>query len=135
MKSSLKAVSKSFLGVDWGERRIGISFSPDGEHIFPREHLTSQSTAEGIRNLCAYIQEEKVDEVVFGLPLTLRGQEGAMAKEIKKIASQIREKTGVAIHFTDERHTTREAKTKEGSATFSRDSIAAHLILTAFLKK
>ena len=63
------------LGLDYGERRIGLALSDPLEIIAkPLTVIDRQKTADHISKISEIISERKVTSIVVGLPLTLKGQ-------------------------------------------------------------
>jgi putative Holliday junction resolvase len=82
----------------------------------------------------------RVEVVVVGLPLTMRGEEGAQAKKILGFSDTLRHRVSVPVQLVDERLTTvqGERALRETGATRRKrkqtiDQVAAQLILQQFL--
>lgn len=133
------------MGLDWGEKRIGIAIS-DELLLFahPLEIIENSSKTKTI--LENIIQKENIDEVVVGLPITLRGEMGKQAVKIKEeVEETFKDMTNIKIKlkFWDERMSTRHANRllKEvglrikgrGKSKKLDDKIAASLILQSYL--
>ncbi len=117
------------LGVDYGRKRIGLAWLQTGLDV-----VLPYGVAHSFEELVKLIKEEKVDKVVFGLPLTLEEMsENPNTKRIRKFADEIKKETGVEIDFADERLTTAEAMQMGGDATL--DEKAAMLILQTYLEE
>lgn len=130
------------IGLDLGSRRVGVALSdPLGMIASPYAVLTDTDPAA----LRAYLEElaarEGADEVVIGLPFTLRGEEGAQARWVREYAAALEDVPGVKVTFLDERLTSlearrrlREAGTPGGKARVKTDSAAAAVLLEAYLR-
>lgn len=133
------------MGLDWGEKRIGIAISDELlSFAHPLEIIKNSSKTKAI--LKNIIQKENIDEVVVGLPITLRGE---MGKQAIKIKEQVEETfkdmkdIKVKLKFWDERMSTRHANRllKEVRLRIKDrrkikkmdDKIAASLILQSYL--
>ena len=75
------------MGIDFGEKRIGIALSDeDGEFSFPHSVLeNSKNVVSKIKKVC---QENNVGQIVIGLPLDFRNKptdatEGAQNLKIR----------------------------------------------------
>jgi putative holliday junction resolvase len=94
------------LGLDWGEKRVGVAISDDrasfavGYGIWP--------TPEVLSRLARTIQEETIDFLVVGYPLTLRGEAGPKAQQVDRFIQTL-EQQGYAVIRWDERYTTQDA--------------------------
>ncbi len=133
------------MGLDWGEKRIGIAISDELlSFAHPLEIIENSSKTKAI--LKNIIQKENIDEVVVGLPITLRGE---MGKQAIKIKEQVEETfkdmkdIKVKLKFWDERMSTKHANRllKEVRLRIKDrrkikkmdDKIAASLILQSYL--
>ena len=95
------------LGIDLGERRIGIAIGDDGEGGFARGLVTvrrgsPERDAQLIEQLCA---EHGAAALVVGLPLRLDGTEGPQAELTRAWAAGIADRLGLPIAWRDERLT------------------------------
>ena len=117
------------LGVDYGRKNIGLAWlQEDLDVVLP------YGVVHSLEDLVKLIKTEKIDKVVFGLPLTLEEmEENPNTRRIRKFANEVKDKTKVKIDFADERLTTIEAKQMGGEATL--DEKAAMLILQTYLEK
>lgn len=124
------------LGVDWGTKRIGLAISdPSGTIAQPLATLRRRAGRRfPLRQLRAYLDEYHPVCIVIGLPLTPGGGEGDSARAVRETAALLGDKTGLPVHFVDERMTT--ARALEASAVGGRvdiDQRAAILLLQAWL--
>jgi putative pre-16S rRNA nuclease len=106
------------LGVDVGSVRIGLAISdPDGILATPLETVARGApppmATEGdqpstdMRRIVQLIQELHVAQVVVGLPLTLRGKEGAAAALSRTYAENLAKLIDpVPVALADERMST-----------------------------
>jgi putative Holliday junction resolvase len=130
------------LGVDWGERRIGLALSDETQLL--AQPLTTLTRRAGkrfpLRRLLALAQEHAVAAVVVGLPLDAAGEEGAAAAAARALADAIARHSGLPVELWDERFTTarvRGAVREMGGSTRGRradlDALAATLLLQHYL--
>lgn len=130
------------IGLDLGSSRIGVALSdPLGMLASPYEVLTGTDPAALRAYLMDLAEREGADEVVVGLPVTLRGEEGAQAEWVRGYAAALEGMPGIKVTFYDERLTSREARRRlqEAGTTGARarvktDSAAAALLLEAWLQ-
>lgn len=131
------------LGLDYGEKRIGIAISDeDKKFSFIRQVLSRQPEAElfsSLKNLC---QSEEVVKIIIGLPLDQAGDIGPAAAKVKEFGTNLAEQIGIPAEYMDERFTTTMAdkQFRQGglSSKDSRkniDSRAAQLILQTYLDR
>ena len=134
--------SGRLLGVDWGERRIGLALSDESQTL--AQPLTTLTRRPGkrfpMRRLLALLSEHGVAGVVVGLPLESDGSEGPPARAARELAAHIATRSGLAVTFADERMTTArvlQAVREMGGGTKGRkddlDALAATLLLQTYL--
>jgi len=130
------------LGVDWGERRIGLALSDEAQLL--AQPLTTLTRRTGkrfpMRRLLDLLDAHAVTGVVVGLPLDERGEEGAPARAARDLATAIGRQTGLPVSLWDERFTTARvlgAIREMGGSVRSRkadvDALAAALLLQHYL--
>ena len=133
-----------YLGVDYGERRIGLALSdPLGMIAQPLPTITRR---RGKRPPFAEIErivaEREVDAIVVGLPLDEHGDESEWTAEARAFGDKLGERTARPVHFVDERMTSARAERVIRESGLSRtkreekervDATAAVLILQMHL--
>ncbi len=99
------------LGVDWGEKRIGLALSDPGQRVaHPLGTLTRRAGQRfPMQRLRRYLDEHAPVGVVVGLPLESDGSEGAAAQAARATGALIAEKSGLPVTFVDERMSTARA--------------------------
>jgi putative transcription antitermination factor YqgF len=80
-----------------------------------------------------YIVEEKIEAMVFGLPLNNEGEETDACRDIRSLGSTIQEKMHIEVAYEDERFSSRLGDAMGGDA--SRDEKAAMAILDTYIQK
>ena len=117
-----------YLGIDYGEKRIGLALSdPEAKIAFPH------STVANIPDILKVIKDEGAGEIVVGLPYSLDGSESKQAEVIRGFAAELKSAVELPIVFENELFTSKIAE-----ATSSRehtDAAAAALILQSFLDR
>lgn len=100
------------VGVDLGERRIGIAVTDSGGVLAsPYTVIERSGDAEHDRRALAdVVRELRADVVVVGLPLTLAGKRGSAAELAVSEASALAEMLEMPVTTFDERLTTVEAE-------------------------
>jgi putative Holliday junction resolvase len=129
------------LGLDIGARRIGVAVSdPGGTVATPLKVLDARMVARDITPLRRLVEDYEVDLIVAGLPLTLAGDEGPQAVEVRRRAEELACLLRLPLELWDERlSTTEAARSMSASGVSARDSkgavdmVAAALILQGFL--
>lgn len=97
--------SGSILGLDPGERRIGVAMAvPGGSMALPLGVL--DATGDWGAALAELVAEHGVAAVVIGLPVSLSGSEGPAAARAREFAAGVGERLGLPVHLVDERLST-----------------------------
>lgn len=99
------------MGIDFGLKRIGIALSDImGFLASPYTTLYRTTMDEDLNFIKKIINENKVETVVFGLPLEMSGNSGVIVNFTKDFAERLKTLTGVKIVFVDERLSSIEAE-------------------------
>ena len=121
------------VAVDYGSARTGVAVSdPTGTIARPLGVVEGAGRDAGLRRLVELIREEEPERVVVGLPLTLRGEHGAQARETDAFVEALRAALDVPVESYDERFTTGLAASV-GSNEASEDARAAAHLLSSYL--
>ena len=94
-----------FLGLDWGEKRIGVATSDDRGVLAVGYGVWPARDAEFFPLLERTVKEEDITEIVVGYPITLRGEAGPKARQVDRFIAQL-EQRGYLIRRWDERYST-----------------------------
>ncbi|MCR4333465.1 MAG: Holliday junction resolvase RuvX [Patescibacteria group bacterium] len=129
-----------YLGVDYGQKRIGLSLSDEmGSMGFP--HSIVLNTPRLVGEICTLIAKENVGAVVIGESRSLAGEDNPIMKDARALGAQVTERSGVPVVYESEVFTSAEARrppTKEEKSRAPKkhpavDASAAALILTSYL--
>ncbi len=132
------------LGIDHGQRRIGLALSdPTGTIASPLPTLTRRrGKRPPIKALAEIAAEYHVEAIVMGLPLSPAGDETEWCAEIRRVGALLEDRTGTSVHYVDERMTSVQAERavrslglpkKERERKERIDAAAAVLILQRWL--
>ena len=129
-----------WLGIDYGERRIGIAIS-DELQFFARPYRTLPFDAELLPEIRKIVEQERVEGIVVGLPKNMNGTLGPSAVKAQAFADRLSgQLVSVKILLWDERLTTVEAqralRLAGKNARQSRkiiDQVAAQILLQSYL--
>ena len=124
------------LALDYGEARCGCALSdPTGTIVTPIDPVPRPGSKRGLATLRELVGERGVEQVVVGLPLSLRGTDTAQTRETRAFARRLAQRLGegVPVEMHDERFTTRIAQRMEGPFSASEDSRAAAHLLESWL--
>jgi putative holliday junction resolvase len=104
------------LGIDLGERRIGVALADDESSparplsTLKRSTKTDQD-ADNVRHL---VDRHGIDEIVVGLPLEASGDEGPQSALTRAWVNAIAPQLGARVVFRDERLTSHVAEGRLG---------------------
>jgi len=114
------------LGIDWGEKRIGLAVSAGG--LAEPFGVVGSST-----ELIELVRSEGIEKIVLGLP------EGRFEKRVRDLSKRIETELGIPVVLRSEVLTSRQALRKSieaGKSKKSRrnlDAQAAALLLQEYL--
>jgi putative Holliday junction resolvase len=129
------------LGVDLGQRRIGLALSDPGRTfaspLATIPFVSERKTAERLAELC---RQHGADQVVVGLPVRDDGSEGENCARSRRIVDRL-VALGIAAEPWDESWSTRDAAADLDTAGGSRasvrrriDQVAAALVLRDWME-
>lgn len=129
------------LGIDWGEKRTGVSISEELLKIAtPYKVIECSHEEQLIKEIEKICNEKKIDKIVVGLPLSLRGEIGWKAKKVLEFVENLKKAVGDIVDTWDERLTTvqitnvlKESKRKDAFKKGNSDKLAATVILQSYL--
>ncbi len=134
------------LGIDFGERRIGLALSDETGTI--ASPLTTLSRRRGKRPPLRQIEEAAhrhgVEALIVGLPLELTGEESFWSSEVRKVGRELAARLGIPVHMVDERMTSVRANRAVRGIGLPRrkreerervDAAAAAIILQSWLDR
>jgi len=120
------------MALDYGSARTGVAVSdPTGTIARPLCVVERAGTEAGLAELVRLVQEESAEQVIVGLPLTLRGTRGEQAEETELFAEKLRALLDVQVLLFDERFTTDLAQ--QTPSDTSLDARAAAHLLSGYL--
>jgi putative Holliday junction resolvase len=121
----------NFLGIDWGEKRIGIA-TGDSDTCLALP-LKTVSTLSELKKI---IKEEETDIIVLGSPDKMSGVKADNPKWLNFL-NKLRSETECIVEVFDERLSSLAGDALEGNKRekASRDEIAAAIILQDYLER
>ena len=110
------------LALDYGSARTGVAVSdPTGTLARPLGVVHQVRESDGFERLIDVIDIEQPEEIVVGLPLTLRGEHGLQAAETAEFVEALLGAVTIPVATYDERFTSKLAGGDDARA-------AAHLL-------
>lgn len=127
------------MGVDLGTTRTGVAIASAGI-AQPFTVLEERDDDRIVDRLAQLAGAEGIDEIVFGIPISLDATEGPAAVRARAIAERLAQRSGLPVHLWDERLTTAQAERSLVGAGVRRkrrrgvvDKLAATLLLQSYL--
>ena len=129
------------LGLDYGERRIGLAISDElGITAQGLPTLIRKTKKHDIDILAGYIRRYEVEKIVIGYPVRLDGSEGIQCQKVNRFANVLEQSFSLPVVKWSETLSTKEAEEiliQSGVSWRKRkdkvDQLAACIILQAFL--
>ncbi len=133
--------NRTFIGVDFGTRRIGIAKSdPTGLIASALQTLEVRSMKDAVEKTVALLKEYEPAGLVVGYPLLTSGDRSAKCDEIDDFIAKVTRAYPIDVYKVDERYTSQEAAgvihahgKRTGKDKKRIDRIAAVIILQRFL--
>ena len=125
------------LGIDPGERRIGLAISdPLGITAQGLDTFDVHSATDFLTHVGDVLARYGVDEIVVGHPIHLSGEPGESAAKARDLAEKLQERFEIDVKLWDERLSSVEAKRVlkgTGAEKGAVDKLAAVIILQSYL--
>ncbi len=125
------------LGVDFGERRIGLAITDDGGRLaVPLDTIDRETDRRAMYRIAALVAREGIGSLVVGEPRLLDGQPAENVARVRRFGERLAKVCKVPLYWVEETLTTREAdarlaaigrRPKQGDPR--RDMVAAQIIL------
>ena len=94
------------LGIDYGERRVGLALSDPMKIIAsPFKTLMNSSAEKLMGELKFIIADKEIDSIVIGLPIGMQGDDTIQTAKVRHFAKSIAG-LGIPIQLEDERLST-----------------------------
>ncbi|RJP70003.1 MAG: Holliday junction resolvase RuvX [Candidatus Abyssobacteria bacterium SURF_17] len=134
-------ICKRILGLDVGDKRIGIAVSDEmGITAQVVGTLVRSQTTVDCGRIMKIAQEKGAELIVAGLPKKLNGSSSPQTKKVEAFLAELRKHSHIPIETWDERLTTTSAEAILIEADLRRklrrdiiDSIAAQIMLQHYL--
>jgi putative holliday junction resolvase len=124
---------KKYLGIDFGNKRVGIAVSDDGGKIaFP--HSVIPNNEKLLEEIKEIIEKEKIEEIIMGESKNFKGEPNKIMASISEFKKELEGKTKLKVSLEPEFLTSVQAEQIQGK-TDMHDASAAAIILQSFLDK
>ena len=129
------------LGIDHGDKRIGIAVSDDlGMLAHPLEFILTEPYEAFLERLKTIMVERQIEQIVVGMPRNMDGSYGPQALKVQNFLATLKKSVAVPVQSWDERLTSisavknlREAGVNAKKAKEKVDASAAAVMLQAYL--
>ena len=129
-------VKKTFLGIDYGTKRIGLALGDDSDCV-----ARAFKTVYKLSELKDIVPAKQVDAFVMGLPLQPDGTEGDICIKARAFAEKLKSEFNLPVYWVDERLTSQRAESFLRDTLYMRpdkrkkilDAESARVILQMFL--
>jgi putative Holliday junction resolvase len=129
------------LGLDIGDKRIGVAISDPGEILAtPLTIIIREDDEKAIADIVKLVKVHGVARIVVGLPYSLDGSIGRQANKVIDFVERLSQHTTASMETWDERLSTvaverllRESGSKKTGKRTRRDAEAAAFILQGYL--
>lgn len=137
----MEPATQRWMGLDVGDRRIGVAISDElGITAQPVLTLVRSNRKQDLKSLQRLIRKYRCTDIVVGNPLHMSGGQSPQAAKAQVFAEMLGKETGLPVHLWDERLTTTEAHRHLHAAGRAGnehrqvvDQVAAILILESYL--
>jgi putative Holliday junction resolvase len=99
-----------FLAIDYGKKRIGLSFADELYLAYPLPPILSIQITERLKHITSTVNIYKVQAFVVGYPLQLDGTVGSRAQEVDVFLTHLVTAFQLPIYKQDERFSTLQAE-------------------------
>ena len=135
------AAAGRVVALDYGKVRVGVAVSDElGMLAHPRPAFDGSDRKQLLAACAKLAKSEEVTRFLVGLPLSMSGDAGVVAKRAIRFCQQLADATGVEVELIDERLTSVQAERQLAEAGASKlevkkrvDGAAAAIILQQWL--
>ncbi len=124
-------MAKKYLGLDFGDKNIGLALGVLGSIAVPYKILANISQENTMLELEKIIKSEQIDGLVIGLPTSLSGKDNERQSITNNFIKFCKKNISVPVHVVDESFTS-QLYVKQGIKK-DLDKYSAAAILETFL--
>jgi putative Holliday junction resolvase len=106
------------VGIDFGERRIGLAMSDASGtlaspiRVIDRRGASADAVTLVMKAIAEIARGEPIDRIVIGLPRRLDGTDNDQTPHVRAFAAALGVRSGLPIELQDERLSSREAEAR-----------------------
>lgn len=110
----------NYLGIDYGEKRIGLSFADELGIAIPIPAAIGRTLKDRLERIKEVVKTRNVDAIVIGYPYNMDGSIGFKIKEVDLFIEELKKIFNLPIYTIDERLTSHQVETDMSSMRLSR---------------
>lgn len=122
-----------FLGVDWGEKRMGIAI---GQQLTGSARglavIKAKAGTPNWADIRKWIQQYAPEGIVLGLPLLLDGKEQPLTERVREFAQQLHQHIPLPLYWVEEQLSSSEASERCDNPAMLDAEAAAVILETWF---
>jgi putative holliday junction resolvase len=130
------------MGLDYGEKRIGVAVSDEmGTISQPVAVVVRQNRRKDLESITALVSRYRPEKIVIGYPVRLDGAEGIQCQKVNRFAAILASRLQLPVIRWDETFSTKEAEEILRRSDMKRekrkevvDKLAASIILQDYLR-
>ena len=129
---------EEILGLDYGEKRIGVSISRLNKKMaIPHSIIQYRDIEVAFDKIKKIIENKKNKLIVLGIPKTLKNEIGFKAKEVLSFKEKLSKNIRIDVELEDERLSTVQALNSINRKSKNKyvDDSSATIILNNYLEK
>lgn len=135
--------TKCILGIDFGEKKIGLAIKYAGK-IYPEPFLKWKNRGDVIGRIVSKVKELKINAIAIGIPFLSHQRKSSMTLRVEEFALHLRRclPQEITIYPIDEIYSSRETEERlrllgknDRYIETNKDSYAAVLILERLMEK
>ncbi|QYY37100.1 Holliday junction resolvase RuvX [Ruficoccus sp. ZRK36] len=100
----------NYLGIDYGEKRVGLSYGDEIGVAVPIPAAVDSTKKARMARIGEEIKRRRIGALVVGYPYNMDGSVGFKAKEVDAFIAELEEKFELPVYRTDERLTSQQVE-------------------------
>ena len=119
-----------YLGIDWGEKRIGLALGDSEVKL-----ATPFKVASSLEEVLQVIKDEEIEKIVIGKPLSISNYQLVISsKDFNLFLENLKKSINIPVTMIDERLSSKaaDALTGHSDVKTERDAVAAMVILQSY---
>jgi len=132
------SVEQAFLGIDPGEKRIGVAYKAAGE-IAAQPMLVLENNADIYTKIAGLAEERDCTSVIVGLPRNVHGNDTTQTAQARAFAGELADASGLHVIMYDEFGSSARARERLGAKTRAEekrhlDAVAAAILIEDYIE-